>query len=265
MIPPVPGLYIVTLNNAEPLPVNPVRPEGERQPIRVNLDHCKFGRAENLRRRAEDYQRTFGPNNIKFIPIAHLPVLGELLRAEATVLEALKRHRIRGATNRANEWLEGISAIEVEQIVIELLGALGVRFERLGTEINALPEGSGQEASLLEPWPPPPIPTFSPLFPITSWAEMHAETLATGVEFDNFWLESVDAGVAYFFRWLGEPRATVLAIWEGRNLTLVEYRGVGDRDLKPEESLGIVEAVHQAFRNAAFGVGTGTLPVGKLT
>lgn len=70
MIPPVPGLYIVTLNNSEPLPVNPVRPEGERQPIRVNLDSCKFGRAESQRRRAEDYRRTFGPNNIKFLDAA---------------------------------------------------------------------------------------------------------------------------------------------------------------------------------------------------
>ena len=57
-------------------------------------------------------------------------------------------------------------------------------------------------------FPPPPIPGNELLIPITSWEAMYAETRVTGVEFEQFWFDSVQDGVAYFFSWLGDPRAS---------------------------------------------------------
>lgn len=42
---------------------------------------------------------------------------------------------------------------------------------------------------------------------------MFREAAITGVEFDLFWYDSVEEGVAYLFSWLGEPRSTVLVVW----------------------------------------------------
>jgi hypothetical protein len=64
------------------------------------------------------------------------------------------------------------------------------------------------------PFPSPPIPGTKRLVPITSWPEMYDETTTTKVEFDQSWYDSVVDGVAYFFRRLGEPRATVLIVWD---------------------------------------------------
>jgi hypothetical protein len=77
---------------------------------------------------------------------------------------------------------------------------------------------------------------------------MYGETTVTGVEFDAHWYESVEAGVAYFFRWMGEPRSTVLAIWDDRGLTHVECRKTGDLLLTSKESTPIVAHVTRAFR-----------------
>ena len=81
---------------------------------------------------------------------------------------------------------------------------------------------------------------------------MWEEVAVTGVDVDDFWLSGVENGVVYFFRWLGEPRATVLAVWSGDELHRVECRGVGDRLLPAAESVEIVGEVHQAF--AASGI-----------
>ncbi|MBN8454647.1 hypothetical protein, partial [Accumulibacter sp.] len=58
-------------------------------------------------------------------------------------------------------------------------------------------------------FPPPPVVASEALVPITSWPDMFRETAVTGVEFDLFWYDRVNEGVAYFFSWIGEPRSTV--------------------------------------------------------
>ena len=42
--------------------------------------------------------------------------------AEKAVLHMLDQYRIRGRTNRKNEWLENISPHEVERVVFKALG-----------------------------------------------------------------------------------------------------------------------------------------------
>ncbi len=81
---------------------------------------------------------------------------------------------------------------------------------------------------------------------------MHEERKALKVEYGTFWDDSVHAGVAYFFRWLGEPRATVLAVYNGKELTHVEGRKVGDLELSSSEALTITREVVSEFKRHGF-------------
>jgi hypothetical protein len=101
-------------------------------------------------------------------------------------------------------------------------------------------------------FPPPPVEASNLLVPITTWSEMFRETELTGVEFDKFWYDSVEDGRAYFFRWLGEPRSTVLAVWNDERPTHIECRKNGDLLASADESERIIAEVTQLFRNAGF-------------
>ena len=101
-------------------------------------------------------------------------------------------------------------------------------------------------------FPPPPIPGDELLAPITSWEAMYAETRVTGVEFEQFWFESVQEGAAYFFSWLGDPRTTVLIVWTDDGPTHIECRTLGDQEVAGDESRSIVAAVTLQFRNAGY-------------
>jgi hypothetical protein len=101
-------------------------------------------------------------------------------------------------------------------------------------------------------FPPPPVVAGPLLVPITSWADMHQETAITGVQFDLFWFDRVEEGVAYFFSWSEEPRSTVLVVWDDRGTTHIECRKAGDLLATSTECLPIVAEVTQAFRNAGF-------------
>ena len=91
--------------------------------------------------------------------------------------------------------------------------------------------------------------------PITSWEEMHRETKEVGVEFDDFWLDSVQERVAYFFRWLGSPRATVLVIWQDDRVTHVECRKVGDIELTESEMVPVNAELARIFAKTNFSQG----------
>lgn len=99
---------------------------------------------------------------------------------------------------------------------------------------------------------PSPIAVSKLLKPITSWAEMHRETKAMAVEFDLFWNDSITEGVAYFFRWLGEPRATVLVVWMDTGPTHIECRKAGDVMLSKAEAVPVVAEVKRLFHKAGY-------------
>ena len=101
-------------------------------------------------------------------------------------------------------------------------------------------------------FPSPPIAASELLVPITSWPEMFRETEATGVEFDLFWYERVEDGIAYFFSWLGEPRSTVLVVWNSEGPTHIECRKMGDLPATETESLPIIATITHLFRGAGF-------------
>lgn len=104
-------------------------------------------------------------------------------------------------------------------------------------------------------FPLPPIKGNDLLVPISTWVELFRETQVTGIELEDFWLEHVEAGVAYFFRWLGEPRATVLVIWTDEGPTHIECRTLGDSLVTEVESELITAEVTKLFRDAGFWSG----------
>lgn len=85
------------------------------------------------------------------------------------------------------------------------------------------------------------------LVPITTWLEMHHEANATQVEFEYFWYEHLYCDVVYFFRWLGDVRATVLVVWDCNGPTYIECRKRSDALMDDQESAPIVDHVIRAF------------------
>jgi len=81
---------------------------------------------------------------------------------------------------------------------------------------------------------------------------MQREGRSTKVDYDVFWDESVHEGAAYFFRWLGEPRATVLAIWAGEDLVHVEVRKCGDVLPSAAQAEPIAAHIVRAFSRSGF-------------
>ncbi len=108
------------------------------------------------------------------------------------------------------------------------------------------------DTELTTVFPPPPIAASELLVPIVSWPEMFREATITGVEFDLFWYDSVEEGVAYFFSWLGEPRSTVLVVWADDAPTHIECRKWKDILGAPMECVPIITEVTQMFRSAGF-------------
>lgn len=101
-------------------------------------------------------------------------------------------------------------------------------------------------------FPPPPIAASARLVPLASWYEVVQEANCTGIEFDDFWLDSVHEHVAYLFSWRGPARATVLAVWEDDELKHVECRTIGDRLCSPDDSAVIEAEIKRLFGLAKF-------------
>jgi hypothetical protein len=102
-------------------------------------------------------------------------------------------------------------------------------------------------------WPRPPIGPHGNLSPIGSWAEMVAEMAATSVEFDAYWLDQAEAGIAHFYRWVSpRSRATVLVVWSGKEVHSVCCRGPGDSPLRPKQLSAIEAQLREGFGRAGF-------------
>lgn len=122
------GLYIVSLNNVEPISVNANDPRIADRCIKVNRENCKFGKATNLEYRRRNYEKVFGRENVNFWAIAALEAISA---AEKAVLARLSEHRMRGHSGRKNEWLEGIVPAELEVLILSTLTDNGFVFVRL--------------------------------------------------------------------------------------------------------------------------------------
>lgn len=163
------GIYIVTLTNRERIPVKAADPRFAGRCIKVNRGNCKIGVAKNFDERYRYYVRTFGRQHVRLTPIAHV---ADLKKTEKVVLAALSRWRVRGSTNRQNEWLKGIDPSEVRRLTFRVMRAAGIahkrisreaysaddRWDRPGLEKKAVRGGRGssrrQRARRLKPPPP---------------------------------------------------------------------------------------------------------------
>lgn len=133
-IPTVSGLYIVTLNNTHPISVNAQDPRRAETAVRVTRENCKVGRAKNLAARAENYQKTFGQENVNFFVFA---LTTEIEHAEKAMLLELSQYRIRGRTGRRNEWLENIVPAEALSLAVKAVGVCGITHELINVELNS--------------------------------------------------------------------------------------------------------------------------------
>lgn len=120
-LPSATGVYVVEMLNDEPISVNADRPFIVERCIKVNRLNCKYGKAANLARRERDYYKTFGANNVRFRFFAVTPHVSVV---ESLLGQRLISYRMAGVTGRLNEWLQGISAQDVEDVVKEILATL---------------------------------------------------------------------------------------------------------------------------------------------
>ncbi len=86
------GIYIVTLENDQPISVNANDPRIADKAIKVNKRNCKVGKAQDLDRREKNYCKVFGLNNVNFTPIVKMRDIDE---AEKAILSRLDRYRHR--------------------------------------------------------------------------------------------------------------------------------------------------------------------------
>jgi len=115
-----PGFYIVTLNNENYISVNAQDKEKAQACIKVNKLNFKYGKSKNLDHREKNYKKTFGPNNINFIPIA-LMEISDAKSFEDSVSAVLDEYRIRGQSNHTNEWVQNINLSNFLSEIISLL------------------------------------------------------------------------------------------------------------------------------------------------
>ncbi len=120
-LPPLPGVYVVELLNEEPISVNADRPAIADRCIKVTRANCKYGKATNLARRQREYHNVFGSQNVRF---RFFSTTEHHALVEALVGQRLAAFRVPGVTGRLNEWLQGIAAHEVEEIVKSVLATL---------------------------------------------------------------------------------------------------------------------------------------------
>lgn len=120
-----PGLYVVTLKNLKPISANAHDPRHVDSSIKVNRDNCKFGKAQSLSARRENYVTTFGAENVHFVPIASIAT-PHLARAERIVADSLTAYRLRGPSGRLTEWMAGIGVGEVIEQAFQKLNSYGI-------------------------------------------------------------------------------------------------------------------------------------------
>jgi len=122
------GIYLVTLNNENSISVNAQDPRIADKAIKVTKRNCKVGKAKNLQSRKKNYFKTFGVENVNFIPLA---ALENINKVEKLILAALDQYRIRGRTGRKNEWLQNIKPTQAKEIVLSVIEESGTEYALL--------------------------------------------------------------------------------------------------------------------------------------
>lgn len=108
------GIYVVTLNNKTPISINAQDPRYADKVYKANYKNVKVGKAKFLKSRMGNYFKTFGEENVNFLPVI---ITKDIDDAEKTIMKELDDFRVRNPeSNVKTEWLIGITrdrAIEI--------------------------------------------------------------------------------------------------------------------------------------------------------
>lgn len=126
-------MYIVTLNNFQPISVNAHDPRVAGNAIKVTRDNCKIGKTKDLAARAANYSKTFGKESVNFYPVA---VTQAYQQIEQAVLGVLDDYRMRGPTGRRNEWLHTIPPSEALETLKRTLEDSGAEYRLLISDLG---------------------------------------------------------------------------------------------------------------------------------
>jgi hypothetical protein len=112
--------------------------------------------------------------------------------------------------------------------------------------VTNIENGINQYADTADnPFPSPPFAQTELLSPICAWSDMVDEMLATGIDFDEHWYSCVMDQVAYFYRWNGSMRATVLVVFNTEAIVYIEARRFDDQLVPEGERLLIVDEISE--------------------
>ena len=108
------GIYVVTLNNKTPISINAQDPRYADKVYKANYKNVKVGKAKSLKSRMRNYFKTFGEENVNFLPII---ITADIDKAENIIMKKLDDFRVRNPISKVKtEWLIGITrdrAIEI--------------------------------------------------------------------------------------------------------------------------------------------------------
>ena len=124
----VSGLYVVTLNNEHPISSRADDKRHADSAVKVNKEHCKFGKAKDLDARRNNYYKTFGQENVNYFPLA---ALEDISATEKAILGQLVDYKIKGPAGVKTEWLKGIEKQDVVDIALNVLNQLHIDYKRL--------------------------------------------------------------------------------------------------------------------------------------
>ncbi len=106
------------------------------------------------------------------------------------------------------------------------------------------------ERLMLRPFPESPLRPHPLLTPLGSVSAIAEDAEKMNIAFETLWIENVYEGVAYFFSWRGEPRATVLIVVNDDRVTHVECQGQGGRKIESNEFQPIGAVLQTLCRHA---------------
>ncbi len=122
-----PGIYVVTLNNELPISINAQDPRCADKVYKANNKNIKVGKAKSLKARRDNYFKTFGEENVNFLPII---ITKEINEAEKIIMKQLEGFRVRNPiSNRKTEWLIGINSDRAVKIAVENIAQSGIHYK----------------------------------------------------------------------------------------------------------------------------------------
>ena len=118
-------ICIVTIDSWTPVPATQ---DKRYMDICPSVDHTnvKVGKAKSLEGRHGSYVKDFPSCNVQVRPIVHTE---DIKAAERAVKQAIQPYRMRSPKGGLMEWLEGIPAGRVRELVLAALAESGVPHE----------------------------------------------------------------------------------------------------------------------------------------